>query len=93
MNPNQLIARAKGNGNTSSTNPDEQNLQRYVLWAVKERSGTMVIVAGSRETTPTMSRWKILRGDRNSTKGWCVLESEDLPGTTVIMRKEFLRAR
>ena len=90
MNPNQLIARAKGNG-TGNTTPDEQNLQRYVVWAVKERPNAMVIVAGSRETTPNMSRWKILRGDRNAAKGWCVLEAEDLPGTTVIMRKEFLR--
>lgn len=92
MNPNQLIARAKGNG-TGNTNPDEQNLQRYVVWAVKERPDAMVIIASTRETTPAMSRWKILRGDRNSKKGWCVVESTCLPGTTVIIRKEFLRAR
>ena len=91
MNPNQLIARAMGNstGNTA----DEHTLSQYVVWSINERPDAMVIVAGTRDTTPSMSRWKILRGDRNSAKGWCVLETDDLPGTTVIVRKEFLRAR
>ncbi len=91
MNPNQLIARAKGNGTGNTA--DENILSQYVVWSIKERPDAMVIVANTRETTPAMNRWKILRGDRNAAKGWCVLEVEDLPGTTVIMRKEFLRAR
>ena len=91
MNPNQLIARAKGTG--TGNNADEHTLAQYVVWSVNERPDSMVIIANTRETTPTMSRWKILRGDRNAAKGWCVLEADELPGATVIMRKEFLRAR
>jgi len=93
LNPNQLIARAKGNGTGTGNTDDENILSQYVVWSIKERPGAMVIVAGTRDTTPAMKRWKILRGERNASRGWCVVESTCLPGTTVIMRKEFLRAR
>jgi hypothetical protein len=93
LNPNQLIARAKGVTRNSTGNPEDINLQQYVLWAVKERPDAMVIVAGTRDTTPAMSRWKILRGERNASKGWCVVEADNLPDTTIIVRKEFLRTR
>lgn len=87
MNPNRLIALAKGN---TTQSPDHTNLLGYVTWCVTEHPTTMLIVSADPSTTPK-GRFKILRGDRSSNQGWCVVQGDDLPQTLIITKKEFLR--
>lgn len=88
MNPNNLIARA-----TSISNPDNANLHQYVDWAVEAYPEALILVVNSRKAMPEVRRHKILRGDRQSSTGWCVIESFQFEGAILIVRKEFLSAR
>ena len=88
MNPNDLIARA-----TSSSSPDNANLHAYVDWAVQAYPEALMLVINSRKAMPEVKRHKILRGDRQRSTGWCVIESSQFEGAILIVRKEFLQVR
>ena len=89
MNPNDLIARAT----SSSSNPDNANLHAYIDWAVQAYPEALILVVNGHKAMPEVKRHKILRGDRQRSTGWCVIESSQFEGAIMIVRKEFLRDR
>lgn len=90
MNPNSLIARATS---SSSNNPDNAYLHQYVDWAVEAYPEALILVVNNRKAMPEVRGHKILRGDRQRSTGWCVIESRQFEGAIMIVRKEFLRER
>ena len=92
MNPNDLIARATSSSSSSSS-PENTILHTYVDWAVEEYPEALIFVVNSRKAMPEVKSHRILRGDRQSSTGWCVIESFQFEGAILIVRKEFLRAR
>lgn len=92
MNPNNLIARATS-GSSSDTSTDYIALHDYIDWAVEAYPEALILVVNSREAMPEVRSHKILRGDRQRSTGWCVIESFQFEGAILIVRKEFLRAR
>lgn len=91
MNPNNLIARATSSSSSSSS--ENTILHTYVDWAVEAYPKALILVVNSREAMPEVRGHKILRGDRQRSTGWCVVESRQFEGAILIVRKEFLRAR
>jgi len=89
LNPNDLIARAT----SSSNNPDKFTLHEYIDWAVEEHPQALILVVNSRKAMPEVRSHKILRGDRQRSTGWCVIESSQFEGAILVVRKEFLSAR
>lgn len=94
MNPNNLIARATSRISTSSNlSTDNIALHEYVDWAVEAYPEALILVVNSRKAMPEVRGHKILRGDRQRSTGWCVIESRQFEGAILIVRKEFLRDR
>lgn len=92
MNPNNLIARATSSSSSSSS-PGNSVLQEYIDWAIEAYPKALIFVVNSREAMPKVGSHKILRGIRQHSTGWCVIESFQFEGAVLVVRKEFLNAR
>ena len=88
MNPNEMMTRLRAMSNSSSSG--NANLHQYMDWVMKEYPESLVFVITNDKAMPTLGKRKILRGDRKSVDGWCVIQSPDFENTIIITRKEYL---